>query len=251
MCRYYRKHYDNLIGDFNMPIGTANHFKTKSKISIPQPPNSNQAWNVNLSFNSNFTDSSSSPKTFYAEGGASAPYVTNSVSKYGGGSLYLPGGSTTARLKGNNSIDFKLEAGDYTVECWIYMTSWSAGRGGSWYSCIFDTRTGSWPSPGLQLAFESSKKLVGYTGGGSFITGSTILSLNTWYHVAIVRGGSQTRIYLNGVQDAAVANSSNFSTEGMTIGNTFDAADGLDFRGYIDEFRLLKGTCLYSSNFIP
>lgn len=239
-------------------MATLYQHTNRQKIVVPVIPNSNQSWTTRLAFDESngsttITDSASSPKAYAVQGGAgTTPYITTSAKKYGTGSLYLPGGSSNSGVKASStSVDFQLGTGDYTAECWFYITSWGPGIGGSWFNVLFDTRTGSWPSPGLQVCFTSGRKMVAYTGSGVFLTSATTFTTNTWYHMAIVRSSGTTSFYVNGVFDASTTTSPNFTTQGMIIGTTFDYAGGGDFRGYIDEFRLLKGTCLYSSSFTP
>ena len=71
------------------------------------------------------------------------------------------------------------------------------------------------------------------------LTGSTTLSINTWYHVALTRSGSAGNwnyvIYLNGVVDGSVNTSSNPSSQqGVAIGRFGKDSSGY-FSGKIDE----------------
>jgi len=229
-------------------------YSNRQKITIP---NSNQSWTTRLAFDgtngsTSIVDSSSSPKSYSVQGSNGTPYITTSFSKYGGSSLYVPGGSSNCGVKAtNNSADFAFGTNNFTVECWIYMTSWSAGISSTWFNFICDTRVGSWNGPGLKMAHNGAKNLVCYTNGSVFLASTITMQLNTWYHVALVLSGGQARLYLNGQLDNSVRNSSNFTHQGLHIGCTFDYASGCDFRGYIDEFRILNGSAVYSGNFTP
>ncbi len=71
------------------------------------------------------------------------------------------------------------------------------------------------------------------------LTGSTTLSINTWYHVALTRSGSTGNwnyvIYLNGVVDGSATTSNNPSPQqGVAIGRFGKDSSGY-FSGKIDE----------------
>jgi hypothetical protein len=88
------------------------------------------------------------------------------------------------------------------------------------------------------------------------ITSSATIPLNTWTHVAAVRNGATLRQYINGVQDGSNGGLSTTalatSTEVFAVGATGSFATGR-WNGYISNFRLVNGTCVYPSGttFIP
>ena len=103
---------------------------------------------------------------------------------------------------------------------------------------------------GGQLSFgsqDSDNLGAGYT----IDTGTTVLSANTWYHVAVDRVGTTLRVYLNGVVEATNSSHSDrlISAYDLIIG----AHDGLNnlFKGYMEELRILKGTAAYQGAFTP
>ena len=71
-------------------------------------------------------------------------------------------------------------------------------------------------------------------GSGKSILGSTILSPNTVYHVALTYDGSNLKLYVNGVEDASkpVTGSINTNNGVLTIGRV---RSGDYFYGVIDE----------------
>ena len=81
--------------------------------------------------------------------------------------------------------------------------------------------------------------------------GSTSLSPSTWYHVAIVRLGTTSKIYLNGNVDVTWTDSNNY----QTANPVWIGAQGNDsstmFKGYMDEIRISKGIARWTANFTP
>ena len=137
---------------------------------------------------------------------------------------------------------FVFGTGNFTIESWFYITSGTAGA-------IFDTRSGA---VGVTpLLFFSSSLLRYYINGGDVILSTTTLSLNTWYHVALVRNSGSSKMYLNGVQTGSTyVDTNNFTlTNTITIGRGNDGNNSLN--GYISNLRVVKGQALYTSSFTP
>jgi hypothetical protein len=83
-----------------------------------------------------------------------------------------------------------------------------------------------------------------------FNTGLTI-SLNQWQHIALVKSGTSLKLYKNGVAGTATTSSEAVGTSGNTT-LMAGAADGTQtVDGYMSNFRVVKGTALYTTNFTP
>jgi len=77
--------------------------------------------------------------------------------------------------------------------------------------------------------------------------------LNTWNHVAVVRFGTSTKMYINGVVQSTTYTDSNTylsSANRPMIGSDSGAPGGSNFFGYIDDFRVTRAA-RYTANFIP
>jgi hypothetical protein len=95
--------------------------------------------------------------------------------------------------------------------------------------------------------------------GGSILEGSTLLSANSWYHVAFVQDGSSRKLYLNGALEASDNGGITFASPGfnfVAIGS--DKQDAGTFcDGTIDEIRIWNvarsqaDLQLYSSFMLP
>jgi hypothetical protein len=79
---------------------------------------------------------------------------------------------------------------------------------------------------------------------------STTVDLNKWSHVAVTRSGTTVRLFVNGVLDATTGTVSGTLAGGdpLTIGSlgTIEL-----WNGQISNFRIVKGTALYTSTFTP
>ena len=139
------------------------------------------------------------------------------------------------------STEFGFGTNAYTIECWIKPNSIASGS-----KAIFDMRTtGTEVSAYLYL---DGANLKYYVNGSVVITGATNLVADTWYHVAVSRTSTTTKMFLNGTQEGSdFSDSGNYgSTKPVRIGAAFDAS--ADFPGYIDEFRI-SNSGRYTANF--
>lgn len=137
---------------------------------------------------------------------------------------------------------FAMGTGDFTAECWINFS-------GSSYRQIFSTRPGATTSATQgSLAVNPSNGLTWYTSG-FIIDTATNIGAGLWHHIALTRSGTTLRLFLNGTQIGTATNSDNLTGSTLTIGANNDGSEA--FPGWISNFRLVKGTALYTSTFTP
>jgi hypothetical protein len=167
---------------------------------------------------------------------------TTAQAKYGVGSLTFDG--IGDRIVAANSPDFALGTGDFTVEGWFrfvvkqdsqaLLGQWGSG-GNSWYFYV----------QGGQLVWT-----IGATLGFTWAP-----VLGTWYHLAVDRNGTTTRIYINGavVATSATMNTITATTEALVLGTIGQANQfaSFDFNGQMDEIRVTKGVAQYAGAFTP
>jgi len=159
----------------------------------------------------------------------------------------VPGASITTSASFNGSTqyltlpastDWALGTGDFTIEWWQYQTG-----------------TGTFPRV-FSVGADPASVAVSIEGGtfyfwenGNFTFSSVLSSyLNAWVHFAISRVSGQTSVYQNGTQIGSTyadTNNINDSSSTLTIGREISAFDTY-FSGYISNFRIIKGTGLYS-----
>jgi len=167
--------------------------------------------------------------------------IDTAIKKFGTGSLEFDG--TGDWLLVPDSIDQRLGTGQFTIECWLYLSATGAARG------IVGKGTST---TGWLLSTNSSNAVV-FTYGTSTITSTGTLSGTTWYHIAVVREGTgtnQTKIYIGGTNDGTGTVSTDFTqTNAAYVGANRTAGDALN--GYIDDLRITKGVARYTANFTP
>jgi hypothetical protein len=157
---------------------------------------------------------------------------------------------TTDYLATPANAAFAFGTGDFTVECWIFIT-YQLGTAGQGRGVLVSNRSAASSSTSLVLQHYNSKIYFG-TPSTDLIASTTTLTINNWTHIAVSRSSGTLRLFVNGVLDTTVAsNITNFSdTNAFAIGT-----DGLYlayyFTGQISNLRLVKGTAVYTGNFTP
>ena len=183
--------------------------------------------------------------TYLYEGTASSQVIENGIAlgnsnDGGSANLYDQGGSNKITLP--DSSDFAFGTGDFTIEYWV------------WHN--IDSNSGNvldmHYSQGTYVGRNSSNVLMYNIGGGVAAVTNGTLANSQWHHIAFAREGTNLRIFINGVLKQTVTNSHNFVSDGNapTIGSYY-TANGYSFDGYMSNFRLNKGTAVYTSAFTP
>jgi hypothetical protein len=177
--------------------------------------------------------------------GSNAAY---SITNYGG-SMYFDG--TGDFLTVPDSTAFTMGAGDFTLECWINLSTISGAQ------VLIGTcdAAGSQSSMSFILQINSGTPRigVGYAGTVYYATAASAITPNQWYHIAGVRNGASVYIYVNGVRSApldmaALAITDSSQVVGIGRNGNFN---GEYVTGYISNLRIVKGQALYTSNFAP
>ncbi len=187
-----------------------------------------------------FPDDSISNHNVTAEGNAQ---VDTAQKKFGTGSGLLDG--TGDYLTIPDSDDWHFGTGDFTVDCWIRFSSLT-GTQGIWKQAADANNHVGLQWNGAAWGFyiiDSASALFALTGNDS-------ISVDTWYHVAVVRNGDVWSIYRDGVLKASATDSVAYPdrSEAFQIGAL---GSGYYFSGHIDEFRVSKGIARWTEPFTP
>ena len=193
-----------------------------------------------LTFNRNrFIDTIATPNIFTTPGSLTsiqsfspfAPAAAYSATTVGG-SMYFNGGQTNYL-----QVSTPAMAGNFTIECWVYLTQFSTNQ------VIMGNTWEFWVNTSGQLIYYVP---VGYAINATSLT----IGTNSWNHIALVRSGSVTRFYINGVADSVTYNTlSTLGPESTYIARDPGVSGG--FTGYISNVRIVNGTALYTATFTP
>ena len=153
-----------------------------------------------------------------------------------------------------STSNFAMGTGDFTVECWVKIDVLRSTDG-------FFVVGGS-SSSGENLSNIGTSLSLGYLGscGLSFMAlgngnwdccgTSWYPTAGTWHHLAITRSGTSFKIFADGVAKHSVTDSTNYAYGGCVLGSWY-VNSGYNFDGHMSDFRVVKGTAVYTSNFTP
>ena len=166
--------------------------------------------------------------------------ISTAQSKFGGSSMAFDG--TGDYLTIPNNVLFALGTGDFTIECWAYLTAGS--NNGLW-----QLASSAFPGvAGLAVSLFSGQWNI-YYQNGSQIYGYGTVTTGAWYHVALVRQSGSLYIYSNGVKYTVASDTTNYTGTTLVIGGYYSTSQL--WNGYIDDFRITKGLARYTANFTP
>ena len=148
------------------------------------------------------------------------------------------------------STDFAFGTGDFTIECWVQSGSVTSNKG------VFQlSATSGGITTGSRLTLShtgtsDSNKWELYLGTGSNQI-STVETPDTyqWYHVAVVRSSGVIKLYVNGTERISSADTTDYTFQNLAIGGYYSSSYLWD--GKISNFRVVKGTAVYTSSFRP
>lgn len=191
-----------------------------------------------------FSDSSIYTRGITANGAI----TSTAVVRAGSAAAYF---SSEAYLAINQSADFSFGTGDFTVEVWVFITSY----GGNPFRVL---RYNNGTSNDFTFEISSAGALVffGASGGTSTTWANGAVPLNSWTHVAFCRAGGVMTAYVNGTPQAVASGSSTNTTNitsssGVISIGAGTAAPFSTALGYADELRVTHGVARYAGSFSP
>ena len=170
--------------------------------------------------------------------------------------LFAGGESTAATARsvdfdGNDylslasSSDFDMGTGDYTIECWVNRDD--GEQGGVW--TLDDYSSG-------QELYITDTGQVGIFAGSYIIQSSAgVCGEGQWHHIAAVRASGTLKLYVDGTLVGSASQSGSMPSVGsclFRIGAEYSGAEAQNpWHGSISNFRVVKGTAVYTSSFRP
>jgi len=153
------------------------------------------------------------------------------------GSLVFNG--TSQYLNTPSSSAFAFGTSDFTMETWIYPNSLS---GRLWF---FSSNTDN-------VDLNSSGGIFYFGSGGIYNSATnTVITVGTWHHIALVRSSGTITLYVNGVSVMSQSGIGYNSSSNRSIDIAYSASQGNGyFNGRMSNFRIIKGTALYTGSTI-
>ena len=191
-------------------------------------------------------DQSSTARTISIAGGGAHSYVTPFAQGSGGAALfgeYIGANSTAVgTLNLAASSDFTLGTGDYCVDGWFKNTM-PVNTSTTHNERLFelgDNNCRIFFKNGEIKAQTTGNAQMTYSPGADFGT-------DTWHHFALQRESATTRFFLDGSEKTSISDTQNHTTTACKIGGyTGDDVDSRKFKGYISDFRVVKGATAYT-----
>lgn len=170
--------------------------------------------------------------------------ISTAQSKFGGASGLFDGAGDSLTI--TPTTDFAFGTGAFTIEFFARWTSLSGNQN------ICDMRPVNTNGAYMNIGFYNGNTLYSYVNSNFLIQGTVTISTNTWYHVAISRSGSSTRLFFNGTQVGSTATDNNSYLAGVVnFGDSSAVPNNIyGFPGYLDEIRV-SNSARYTSNFTP
>jgi hypothetical protein len=148
-----------------------------------------------------------------------------------------------------NSSDFDFGSGDFTVSLFARLSSMS----GAQYIIHRGTATGytAWSISAGGGQFSTNGSVTGSSYAWTFSSTNTF-SNNTWYHVMLVRSGTNIYLFVNGaLEGSATSVSGSLMTNATTVKIGRDDANVYQVAGYLSEIEIYKGVAIKTSAFSP
>jgi hypothetical protein len=167
--------------------------------------------------------------------------ISTTQSKWGGSSMAFDG-SGDYLLQTANMLNYTLGTSDFTIELWLYFNVTNVEQG------IFGMRpnTTNGAYPALYFLSGTLRYVV---SGVDVITSSTVSS-GQWYHIAVSRSGTSTKMFVNGVQQGSTyTDTTNYLASRFAAGGNDFSLGTNSLNGYIQDLRITKGYARYTANF--
>jgi LruC domain-containing protein len=141
----------------------------------------------------------------------------------------------------------ELRPARLTVSAWVRATSFT----GSWDSVVSKGASGGDPAMGccgdsywLGTYAGRPRLHMAFAGGDRALTGPSVLSLNTWHHLAATFDGATVRLFVDGAEVAALASTLPIAYDSgnvpLVIGDDINSGSlsNIRWRGAVDEVAL-------------
>lgn len=195
-----------------------------------------------------FTDSSVSGHTVTVNGNAQ---IDTAQSKFGSASGLFDG--TGDYLSLADSADWFKSTGNFTLDFWV---RWNALPASGDAQYLWQNFADGNNRVGMYVINNAGTYAIRYfvldAGNITVDTAETnhAFATGTWYHIAVTRTGNNFAMFVDGTSIATTTDADSWPDLGgfWYIGLS-NPVSGAYTNGWIDEFRLVKGTAVWTGNF--
>jgi len=206
---------------------------------FPYVPLLLESTSTNGQQNNTFLDSSTNAYTITRNGtptqGSVTPYWPN-----GQWSNYFNGSTDYLTVASNAALNLTA---DFTVETWAFATATTNAVDQVFNYGFF-----------IFMLYHNGTSWTVEIGNGSsnYFTLTGTASLNAWHHFAITRNANTYTFWIDGASAATTTNANAPATSGATLSIARSQGSSTQwFTGYLSNFRIVKGTAVYTSAFTP
>jgi hypothetical protein len=198
-----------------------------------------------------FTDTTG--RHIWTANGSNAALST-AQAKFGPSSLSIP--DNASAIECPTSTDFDFGTGDYTVEGWVYVTSYlspppinqnirllAISSSGDFYTWEVNSgNTGIAGQANIDVVFTAFPFIHNFGGN---------VTVNTWHHIAFSQVSQILYAFIDGVLQGTVSTTGISLTSPHNPGDVVQIVGPPSSLGYVDEVRVTKGVGRYTANFTP
>lgn len=169
--------------------------------------------------------------------------VSTTQAKWGASSMYLDGTGDYLTPPPNSAFSFGT--GDFTIECWAYITG-SVNNNG-----VFALGASYFPSSIVGIQAGAANLYGGWFlnyGSSNQIFGGSATA-NTWNHIAVARASGVIKLFINGAVIGSATDTTNYTYTYLVVGGYYSTSYLMT--GYIEDFRVTKGIARYTTTFTP
>lgn len=241
-ANYTSTFFNGYISSVRYVVGTAVYNPASTTYTIPTAPANPSGSTLCINYTNAGIFDSTAKNVLETVGNAQ---VSTAQAKFGTTSIAFDGNGDYLICNQSPSL-MAFGSGDFTIECWVYFNTIAS-------QIVYDGRPSSVQTTQPTIYMTGAGVLQYYANNSNVITGPT-LSASTWYHIAVCRASSQTKMFLNGVQAGSTYADTTVYTN--TTGRPLIGIDGFNLgnplNGYIDDLRVTKGYARYTGvYFIP
>ena len=170
--------------------------------------------------------------------------ISTAQKKIGTSSVLLGNGSNYLSMPSGDWCEFGTN--DFTIELWLRRTGLPSD-----HMYIFECRNGSDGAKILIYCPTGTNYPVLWVSSSSRITSSIPLLVDTWHHLALVRSGGTTTMYIDGASGGTWSDSTSYISSNLYLGCYTSGGAGYAFPGNFDSLRVTKNVARYTSAFTP